>query len=167
MWHDLFPKGHEAWLAVLGAWFGALWSIALEGVAPLVYWFLTFVTADLITGIWAGIKNEGFSSSRLYFGMMKKGVAFAIVILARGLDVNFSWLYHDIPLFQSMTLAAYACGEFGSIVENLSRMGYGDALPPILRRIFLTLEKRIETAVDKKLDGLGLEDKDEQKKTPQ
>lgn len=90
--------------------------------------------------------------------MVKKGLAFAIIILAHGLDVSFWYILHDMPVFQSVTLCAYACGEFGSIIENVEKAGYGEALPPALRKIFLTLEKRLENAVDSKLDGIGLND---------
>ena len=90
--------------------------------------------------------------------MIKKGIAFAVIILAHGLDVSFWYILHDMPIFQSVTLCAYACGEFGSIIENIERAGYGDALPPALRRIFLSLEARLERAVDTKLDAIGLDD---------
>ncbi len=95
--------------------------------------------------------------------MVKKGIAFFIIILAHGLDVSFWYVLKDLPVFQSVTLCAYCCGEFGSIVENIERAGYGDALPPALRKIFMTLEERLTNAVDKKLDAVGLEDKEDKK----
>ena len=96
--------------------------------------------------------------------MFKKGIAFAIIILAHGLDVSFWYVLKNLPVFQSVVLCAYCCGEFGSIVENIERAGYGDALPPALRKIFLTLEKRLENAVDSKLDSIGLDDAPKDKK---
>lgn len=143
---------------MLGGWIGLVYGATLQSVAPLVWWFLIFVIADLITGIWAAMKTGAWSSKRLSFGMVKKGLAFAIIILAHGLDVSFWYILHDMPIFQSVTLCAYACGEFGSIIENIERAGYGDALPPALRRIFLSLEARLERAVDTKLDAIGLDD---------
>lgn len=95
--------------------------------------------------------------------MFKKGIAFAIIILAHGLDVSFWYVLKDLPVFQSVVLCAYCCGEFGSIVENIERAGYGDALPPTLRKLFLSLEERLANAVDKKLDSVGLEDKEHHK----
>lgn len=68
-----------------------------------------------------------------------------------------------MPLFQSVTLCAYACGEFGSIIENVERAGFGDALPPVLKKLFLSLEKRFENVVDSKLDQIGLDDNPEEK----
>lgn len=163
MLHDLLPKTVEGALAVLGGWLGLIWSATLQSVAPLVWWYAIFVLTDIITGVWAGIKTNGFSSSTLSAGLLKKGIAFCIIILAHGLDVSFWYVLKNLPVFQSITLAAYTCGEFGSIVENIERAGYGDALPPALRKIFMTLEERLTNAVDKKLDAVGLEDKEDKK----
>ena len=79
--------------------------------------------------------------------------------------MSFWFVLHDMPLFQSVTLCAYACGEFGSIIENVERAGFGDALPPVLKKLFLSLEKRFENAVDSKLDQIGLDDEEKDKKT--
>ena len=164
MIHDLLPKTVEGALTILGGWIGLIWSATLQSVAPLAWWFAIFVLTDLITGVLAGVKTTGFSSKALYAGMFKKGIAFAIIILAHGLDVSFWYVLKNLPVFQSVVLCAYCCGEFGSIVENIERAGYGDALPPALRKIFLTLEKRLENAVDSKLDSIGLDDAPKDKK---
>ena len=164
MIHALLPKTVEGALTILGGWIGLIWSATLQSVAPLAWWFAIFVLTDLITGVWAGVKTTGFSSKALYAGMFKKGIAFAIIILAHGLDVSFWYVLKNLPVFQSVVLCAYCCGEFGSIVENIERAGYGDALPPALRKIFLTLEKRLENAVDSKLDSIGLDDAPKDKK---
>ena len=164
MIHDLLPKTVEGALTMLGGWIGLIWSATLQSVAPLAWWFAIFVLTDLITGVWAGVKTTGFSSKALYAGMFKKGIAFAIIILAHGLDVSFWYVLNNLPVCQSVVLCAYCCGEFGSIVENIERAGYGDALPPALRKIFLTLEKRLENAVDSKLDSIGLDDAPKDKK---
>lgn len=163
MFQDLLPRTVEGALAIFGGWLGLIWSATLQLVAPLAWWFAIFVVADLITGVWAGIKTTGFSSKALHAGMVKKGIAFAIIILAHGLDVSFWYVLKELPVFQSVVLCAYCCGEFGSIVENIERAGYGDALPPTLRKLFLSLEERLANAVDKKLDSVGLEDKEHHK----
>ena len=163
MFQDLLPRTVEGALAIFGGWLGLIWSATLQSVAPLAWWFAIFVVADLITGVWAGVKTTGFSSKVLYAGMFKKGIAFAIIILAHGLDVSFWYVLKDLPVFQSVVLCAYCCGEFGSIVENIERAGYGDALPPTLRKLFPAPAERLANAVDKKLDSVGLEDKEHHK----
>lgn len=162
--HDLLPRTVEGALTVLGGGLGLIWSAALQSVAPLVWWFAVMVAADLATGIWAGIKSTGFSSKQLSRGLIKKGIAFFIITLAHGLDVSFWYILKALPIFQSVTLCAYICGEFGSIVKNVEHAGYGNALPPVLRKLFLSLEERLEHAVDSKLDAIGLDDKDEKNK---
>ena len=152
------------WLKV-GAVLGSLWAVTLESVAPLVYWFALFTAVDFITGTIAACKAGEWSSHKLWTGMMKKCLSFGFIILAHGIDVAFVLVLRDIPLFQSITLCAYCLGEFGSVIENVDKMGYGEALPPVLRRLFLALEERVEHAVDKKLDALGLEDDEEKKDT--
>lgn len=158
MLNTILPRTVEGALTAIGAAGGAVWAAALQTVEPVVWWYGIFVAADLITGIWAGIKTVGFKSTLLAFGMMKKAIAFGIIILAHGLDVSFSVFLRDLPLFQGITLLAYTAGEFGSIVENIERAGYGDALPPMLRRLFTSLEARLESAVDSQLDKAGLKD---------
>lgn len=151
-------------LTLFGAWLGLIWGSTLASVAPLVWWYATFVAADLVTGIWAAISQKDFRSKTLAAGMIKKALSFAIIILSHGLDVSFWYVLNNMPIFQSITLCAYACGEFGSIVENIERAGFGDALPPVLKRIFLTMEDRFNTLVDKKLDSIGLQDEEEEHK---
>ena len=138
--HSLLPVGAEAAWIKIGAVLGVIWGATLESVAPLVYWYLAFMAADLLTGIWAACRTGTFSSKRLSFGMAKKGLAFFIITLAHG-------------------------SEFGSIVEHIERAGFGDALPPVLKKLFLSLEKRLENAVDSKLDQIGLDDEEKDKKT--
>ena len=159
------PHVAEVTFMKIGAVLGVIWAVALESVAPLVYWFALFVVVDFITGTIAACKAGEWASHRLWSGMMKKGLSFGFIILAHGIDVAFALILRDIPLFQSITLCAYCLGEFGSVIENVERMGYGSALPPILRRLFLTLEKRLENAVDSKLDQIGLDDEEKDKKT--
>ena len=36
---------------------------------------------------------------------------------------------------------------------------------PVLKKLFLSLEKRLENAVDSKLDQIGLDDEEKDKKT--
>ena len=107
---SLLPVGAEAAWIKIGAVLGVIWGATLESVAPLVYWYLAFMAADLLTGIWAACRTGTFSSKRLSFGMAKKGLAFFIITLAHGIDVSFWFVLHDMPLFQSVTLCAYACG---------------------------------------------------------
>lgn len=160
VWQDFLPRTAEAAFAFLGAWIGLIWGATLESVAPLVWWFLIFMAVDIVTGIWAALKRREWKSKVLWVGVTRKAISFAVIILAHGIDVSFWYVLNNAPLFQSIALCAYSCGEFGSIVENIERLGYGNSLPPVLRKLFHTIEDRLEHAVDKKLDSLGLGDED-------
>ena len=93
--HSLLPVGAEAAWIKIGAVLGVIWGATLESVAPLVYWYLAFMAADLLTGIWAACRTGTFSSKRLSFGMAKKGLAFFIITLAHGIDVSFWFVRLD------------------------------------------------------------------------
>lgn len=99
--HSLLPVGAEAAWLKIGAVLGVIWGATLASVAPLVYWYLAFMAADLLTGIWAACRTGTFSSKRLSFGMAKKGLAFFIITLAHGIDVSFWFVLHDLPLFKA------------------------------------------------------------------
>lgn len=77
------------------------------------------------------------------------------LILAHGLDEVFAPVIH-FQIFQSITICAYAAGEFGSIIETLERGGLGGAVPPVLRRLVKTLNERIEARAEEELSKRGL-----------
>ena len=72
---------------------GAL-SFAFGDIGPLIIWLGIFFASDLVTGIVAAVRRGEFRSARLALGMAKKGLMFAVVALAHGLDVLFLSLIH-------------------------------------------------------------------------
>lgn len=147
-----------------GGVLGGALSFAFGDVGPLLWWLVIFTTADFFLGTGVALLQGKWSSHKNYLGVLKKALMFAIVALAHGLDEVFAPVIH-FQIFQSITICAYAAGEFGSIVENIERAGFGGALPPVLKKLFLTLEKRLENAVESKLDQIGLDDEEKDKKT--
>lgn len=129
-------------------------SFAFGNVGPLLVWLLIFVVADFASGMYAAWVTSSWSSKRVFFGVLKKSVMFWIVALSHGLDEVLEPLIH-FQIFQSITICAYAAGEFGSIIENLERAGLGGAVPPVLRRLVKTLDERIEAHAQEKLERLG------------
>ena len=101
----------------------------------------------MLQGQWSSHKN--------FLGILKKALMFAIVALAHGLDEVFAPVIH-FQIFQSITICAYAAGEFGSIIETLERGGLGGAVPPVLRRLVKTLNERIEAHAEEELAKRGL-----------
>lgn len=148
--HDLVAKlGLQTIGSSLGGIFGMFMSFAYGEIKGLLLWLLLFVLFDLLTGIFASWHTHSFASRKIFTGIIKKVLMFWIVALAHGLDQIFSSLLGSIALFQTITICAYAAGEFISIVENLCRAGYEDVVPPVLHRLI--------TEVNGKFDKTGIE----------
>ena len=152
-------------MVAAGGTVGAALSFAFGDVGPLLLWLLVFVVADFASGMYAAWATSTWSSKRVFIGVIKKTVMFWIVALALGLDAVLDPLI-NFQIFQSITICAYAAGEFGSIIENLERAGLGGAVPPVLRRLVKTLDERIEAHTQAKLNAANLmvEEKDKEKK---
>lgn len=148
---DVLSQGSERVLLAAG---GAL-SFAFGDVGPLLIWLMIFVVSDFVTGLAGAWVHSSYSSKRFFIGMAKKLAIFGLVALAHGLDTIFEPMI-QIQVFQSVTICAYAVGEFGSIIENLERAGLGDAVPPVLRRLVKTLDERVETHATARLEEKGL-----------
>lgn len=154
----VLPQGAERFMAVTGGIIGGALSFAFGDIGPLLIWLTVFVGVDFATGTWAAIHTHTWSSHKNFIGILKKVLVFLVVALAHGLDEVFEPLI-GICIFQSITICAYAAGEFGSIIENLERGGLGSVVPPVLRRIVATLEERIEAQADAKLSPVKGEKK--------
>lgn len=163
MLNSLLPSGAEKVLLGAGGALGGMMSFAFGDVGPLLVWLAVFIVADIVTGWMAARATNTWKSSRLFLGILKKVVMMSIVALAHGLDVLFEPLI-GICIFQSITICAYAAGEFGSIIENLERAGLGSAVPPVLRRLISTLEDRVEARADIELSKKGMRKEKEDEK---
>lgn len=163
MLQTLIPQNAERTFMAVGAAAGAALSWAFGDTGPLLLWLVFFVTVDFVTGFIAAWATSSYSSRRMFLGIAKKVILFWIVALAHGLDQVFYPLIH-IEVFQSITICAYAAGEFGSIIENLERAGLGGAIPTVLRRLVRAADAGLERAVDEQLKKAGLEEAQDQKK---
>ena len=156
---QLVPQGAERVMVAAGGVLGGALSFAFGDVAPLMIWLAVFIVADFVTGTWAAIHLGTWSSKRNFIGIAKKVLMLCIVALAHGLDVVFSPLI-GLQVFQSITICAYAAGEFGSVIENLERGGLGSVVPPVLRRLVKTLNERIEAHAEAELAKRGMNKKE-------
>lgn len=158
MWeplHSILPQGAERVMIASGGVLGGALSFAFGDVGPLMIWLTVFIVADFVTGTWAAVSRGEWTSKRNALGIAKKIVMLGMVALAHGLDKTFEPLI-GACIFQSITICAYACGEFGSIIENLEKGGLGGAVPPVLRRLVQTLNERIESHAISRLEEKGL-----------
>ena len=51
-------------------------------------------------------------------------------------------------IIESITICAYMAGEFGSIIENLDKMGLR-VVPPVVRKLIDALNAKLDKTVDK------------------
>lgn len=138
-----------------GGVLGAGLSFAFGDIGPLLIWLVIFTVADFILGTAVAILQGRWSSHKNFMGILKKVLMFALVALAHGLDEVFAPVIH-FQIFQSITICAYAAGEFGSIIETLERGGMGGAVPPVLRRLVKALNERIDARAEEELAKRGL-----------
>lgn len=135
--------------AAVGSLLGAFWSFAFaETIWPLVWWLAIFIIVDFITGWLAASRTGKFESKKLRAGVLGKVLTITVCGLSHGLDVLFEPVI-GVSIFQSMVICMYGLGEFASILENLERAGYGQSIPPILRRLIGALNHKLEDTVDK------------------
>ena len=106
-----------------------------------------FVILDFLTGTLAAVLNGTWTSKRNALGVLKKMLALCIVALAHGLDVAFCELL-PFQIIESITICAYMAGEFGSIIENLDKMGLR-VVPPVVRKLIDALNAKLDRTVDK------------------
>lgn len=141
--------GVERSAAAVGSLLGAFWSFAFaETIWPLVWWLAIFIIVDFITGWLAASRTGKFESKKLRAGVLGKVLTITVCGLSHGLDVLFEPVI-GVSIFQSMVICMYGLGEFASILENLERAGYGQSIPPILRRLIGALNHKLEDTVDK------------------
>lgn len=151
---QLLPSGAEKVMLTAGGIVGGAMSFAFGDIGPLLKWLTVFIVGDFATGTWAAVSHGEWSSRRNFLGIVKKIVMLSIVALAQGLDEVFHPLL-GFYIFQSITICAYAAGEFGSIIENLEKGGLGGAVPPVLRRLVKTLNERIEAHANMRREEKG------------
>lgn len=152
---QLLPTGAEKVMLTAGGIVGGALSFAFGDIGPLLIWLIIFIVADFATGTWAAVSRNEWKSKRNAIGIVKKITMLCIVALAHGLDEVFHTVL-GFYIFQSITICAYAAGEFGSIIENLEKGGLGGAVPPVLRRLVKSLNERIESQAEMRLEQKGL-----------
>lgn len=139
----VLPQGFERAMMIVGGSMGGIFTFLYGDAGPLLIWLVVFVILDFLTGTW--------TSKRNMLGVLKKVLAFCIVALAHGLDVAFSELL-PFQIIESITICAYAAGEFGSIIENLDKMGLR-VVPPVVRKLIDALNAKLDRTVDKVSDS--------------
>lgn len=135
----LKPTGIEPYLLSAGAAIGVGISVAIGGADESIYALFAMATVDYISGVYASLKLGQWDSSVGFRGLLKKFFIFAVVALCNCFDVAA-----NTHILRQMAICAYTVNEFGSIVENVDKMGYGKIIPKFLRNALARLENAVE-----------------------
>lgn len=139
----LKPTGMEPYLMGAGATIGAGITFLLGGVDQMIYCLFSLACADYAIGTIGAFKTHKWDSSVGFRGLLKKAVMFAIVALCHLVDACLG-----TELLRQMAIGAYALNEFGSIIENVDRAGYGHVIPLFLRRALARLKDELDEKID-------------------
>lgn len=152
----VLPSGFERVLMLVGGSMGGIFTFLYGDAGPLLIWLVVFVILDFLSGTLAAVLNGTWTSKRNMLGVLKKILAFCIVALAHGLDVAFCELL-PFQIIESITICAYMAGEFGSIIENLDKMGLR-VVPPVVRKLIDALNAKLDKTIDQ-IEGENHDDK--------
>lgn len=133
-----------------GGTIGGVVSFLYGGDAKgVLTWLVIFIIADYVTGTFAALRLGEWTSALGAKGLCKKVFVLFLVALCHGLDTmtpNGMISLRDVCAF------AFCANEFGSLIENLDRSGYGDFIPPTVRKAFALLKAEDEKKYDREED---------------
>lgn len=138
---EFLPDQVSRYLMAIGAGMGAVVSFLFGDLSDSVVWLFVFIAVDYASGTVAAMKTGTWNSRTGMVGITKKIVVVSLVALCHGLDqasvIPFISL-RDVSVF------AFVLNDFGSVLENLERMGYGSVIPAPLRKALAAMEKKSE-----------------------
>lgn len=137
----LMPTHVEQGFLALGGSIGAVISFLYGGDAKHVLtWLLIFIVVDYASGTIAAIKLHEWSSKYGCWGIAKKCLILWLVAMCHGIDtLNPA---SEVISLRDICAFAFCLNEFGSVLENIDRAGYGDTIPPSVRRAFALMQEK-------------------------
>lgn len=116
----------------IGVIFATLWGILdflLGGIDVPIMALTLLIILDFLTGVASACKRGELCSSKGAKGLFKKAGIFGCIMLAFTLDTAMG-----THTFRGMVISGFAVIEALSLVENFDKLGYGEFIPPFLRR---------------------------------
>lgn len=130
-----------------GGSIGGIISFLYGGDArQVLLWLVIFVIADYCTGTFAALRLGEWSSSLGAKGLCKKVFVLFLVALCHGLDTMTP---NEMISLRDACAFAFCANEFGSIIENVDRAGFGGFIPPTVRKAFALLKAEDEKKYDR------------------
>lgn len=125
-------------MMIVGGSMGGIFTFLYGDAGPLLIWLVVFVILDFLSGTLAAVLNGTWTSKRNMLGVLKKVLAFNELL--------------PFQIIESITICAYMAGEFGSIIENLDKMGLR-VVPPAVRKLIDALNAKLDKTVEKVADS--------------
>ena len=116
----------------LGVLFALIWGILnllLGGIDAPIMALSALILLDFITGVASACKRGELCSAKGAKGLFKKAGVFGCIMIAVMLDTAMA-----THTFRGMVISGFAIIEALSLLENIDKLGYGEYIPPFLRR---------------------------------
>lgn len=145
----VIPTAIERIVLAIGAMFGTWFSLGVGGVDTSFTVLCLFMLADIVTGVIAAIRSgEGLSSKKGMLGLCKKAVIIFIVMMCEGVDQGL-----HVNFMRDACVIAYILNEALSNIENVERAGFGNVIPPFIKRALTQLREQKKQAFERKIGG--------------
>lgn len=136
---DLIPDFSSRVLLAVGGILGALCSFLFGPIDDAIEWLFVFIVVDYLSGTYAAMKTGQWNSRTGFLGITKKIVMLSLVALCHGLDITSVIPFVSV---RDAAVFAFCLNDFGSILENIERMGYGSIIPAPVRKMLKAMEER-------------------------
>ena len=147
---DLIPGFSSRVLLAIGGILGALCSFLFGPIDDAIEWLFVFIVVDYLSGTCAAMKTGQWNSRTGFLGITKKIIMLSLVALCHGLDITSVIPFVSV---RDAAVFAFCLNDFGSILENIERMGYGSIIPAPIRKMLKAMEKKSEDMVSGVVDG--------------
>ena len=147
---DLIPDFSSRVFLAVGGILGALCSFLFGPIDDAIQWLLVFIVVDYLSGTFAALKSGQWNSRTGFLGITKKIIILSLVALCHGLDITSVIPFVSV---RDAAVFAFCLNDFGSILENIERMGYGSIIPAPVRKMLKAMEERSEAMADGVADG--------------
>jgi len=147
---DLIPDFSSRVFLAVGGILGALCSFLFGPIDDAIQWLLVFIVVDYLSGTYAAMKTGQWNSRTGFIGITKKIIILSLVALCHGLDTTSIIPFVSI---RDVAVFAFCLNDFGSVLENLEKLGYGALIPSPVRKMLKAMEDRSEAMVDGVADG--------------
>lgn len=129
----------EFWFSTCIASACTIMSVALGGWDIALRVLITLMVADYITGFLGAVKNHKVDSEVMFWGGLRKGAIFAVLVITVLLD---EMVNNQVPILRTLAIYFYVAREGISLIENFGKLGV--YVPPSVAKVLKQLQKKGE-----------------------